>query len=50
VPLALLLGAAASERSESSLAVARTATLRFSTLGIVSVATVLAGAGLCPRT
>ena len=42
VPLALLLGAAASERSESSLAVACTVTLRFSTLGIASVATVLA--------
>jgi copper resistance protein D len=42
VPLAVLLGAAASDRGESSLAVARTATLRFSTLGIVSVATVLA--------
>jgi copper resistance protein D len=42
VPLALLLGAAAADRGESSLAMARTATLRFSTLGIVSVATVLA--------
>ena len=45
VPLALLLGAAASERSESSLAVACTVTLRFSTLGIASVATVL-GSGI----
>ena len=42
VPLAVLLGAAAADRGESSLAMARTATLRFSTLGIVSVATVLA--------
>jgi putative copper resistance protein D len=42
VPLAVLLGAAASFRGESSLALARAATLRFSTLGIASVATVLA--------
>jgi copper resistance protein D len=42
VPLAVLLGAVASDRGESSLALARAATLRFSTLGIVSVATVLA--------
>jgi putative copper resistance protein D len=45
VPLALLLGTAVSERSESLLAVARMATLRFSTLGIASVATVL-GSGI----
>ena len=45
VPLALLLGAAVSERSESLLVVARMATLRFSTLGIASVATVL-GSGI----
>jgi putative copper resistance protein D len=42
VPLALVLGAAATERSVSSLAVARTATLRFSTLAIARPATVLA--------
>jgi copper resistance protein D len=41
-PLAMVLGAAARDRGESSLAIARTATVRFSTLGIVSVATVLA--------
>jgi putative copper resistance protein D len=42
VPLAVLLGAAASDRSEASLAIAREATLRFSTFGIASVAIVLA--------
>jgi putative copper resistance protein D len=42
VPLAVLLGAAANDRSEPSLAVARQATLRFSTFGIASVAIVLA--------
>jgi copper resistance protein D len=41
VPLAVLLGAAVNDRSEGSAAIARAATLRFSTLGIVSVATVL---------
>jgi putative copper resistance protein D len=41
VPLAVLLGAAANDRGQSSLAVARVATRRFSTLGIVSVATIL---------
>jgi copper resistance protein D len=41
VPLAVLLGAAASNRGEPSVAIARAATLRFSTLGIISVATVL---------
>jgi putative copper resistance protein D len=40
VPLALLLGAAGSDAA--SLAIARTATVRFSTLGIISVATLLA--------
>jgi putative copper resistance protein D len=40
-PLAVLLGAAANDRSESSLRVARAATLRFSILGIASVATIL---------
>ena len=39
VPLALLLGAVG--RDGASLAIARTATLRFSTLGIASVATLL---------
>jgi putative copper resistance protein D len=39
IPLALLLQAAGSD--ETSLAIARTATLRFSTLGIASVATLL---------
>jgi copper resistance protein D len=42
VPLAVLLGAAANDPSEASLAVARQATLRFSTFGIASVAIVLA--------
>jgi putative copper resistance protein D len=42
VPLAVLLGAAANNRGEPSLAVARQATLRFSAFGIVSVAIVLA--------
>jgi copper resistance protein D len=42
LPLAVLLGAAANDRGESALAIARAATLRFSTLGIASVATVLA--------
>jgi putative copper resistance protein D len=41
VPLAVLLGAAANDRGEPSVAIARAATLRFSTLGIVSVAIVL---------
>jgi putative copper resistance protein D len=41
VPLAVLLGAAANDRGEPSLAVAREATLRFSTFGIISVAIVL---------
>jgi copper resistance protein D len=40
VPLALLLGAVSPEAA--SLAIARTATLRFSTLGLVSVGTLLA--------
>jgi copper resistance protein D len=40
VPLAIVLGAAMD--ASSALAVARTATLRFSTLGVVSVGTVLA--------
>jgi putative copper resistance protein D len=39
VPLAIVLGAA--KDTSSALAVARTATLRFSTLGVVSVGTVL---------
>jgi putative copper resistance protein D len=42
VPLAVLLGAAAKNCCELSLAVAREATLRFSTFGIASVAIVLA--------
>ena len=42
VPLAVLLGAARCAHDESSLVVAREATLRFSTLGIVSVGTLLA--------
>jgi copper resistance protein D len=42
VPLAVLLGAAADDRGQFSLAMARVATRRFSTLGMVSVATVLA--------
>jgi copper resistance protein D len=41
-PLAMVLGAAGSDPRDSSLAIARAATLWFSTLGIVSVATVLA--------
>jgi copper resistance protein D len=40
-PLAMVLGATARDRGESSLAIARTATVRFSTLGVLSVATVL---------
>ncbi len=42
VPLAVLLGAAAKDRGGHSVAIARAATLRFSTLGIASVAVVLA--------
>lgn len=42
VPLALLLGAATNRDDLSALATAREATLRFSTLGIASVAAVLA--------
>jgi putative copper resistance protein D len=42
VPLAVVLAAASNDRSESALRVARAATLRFSMLGIVSVATILA--------
>jgi putative copper resistance protein D len=42
VPLAVVLGAAKGAGDSSALAVARTATLRFSTLGVVSVGTVLA--------
>jgi putative copper resistance protein D len=42
VPLALLLGTARSDRNEGSLQVAHIAVLRFSTLGIVSVAAILA--------
>jgi putative copper resistance protein D len=42
VPLAVLLGAAWRNRDEPSVAIAREATLRFSTLGIVSVGTLLA--------
>jgi copper resistance protein D len=42
VPLAVLLGAAAKDRGEGSVAIAREATLRFSTIGVVSVAIVLA--------
>jgi copper resistance protein D len=42
VPLALVLAAAKGAAGPSALAVARTATLRFSTLGIASVGTVLA--------
>ena len=42
LPLAIVLGAARDEASPSAFAVARTATLRFSTLGIASVGTVLA--------
>jgi putative copper resistance protein D len=41
VPLAVLLGAAWRKRDEPSVAIAREATLRFSTLGIVSVGTLL---------
>jgi copper resistance protein D len=41
LPLAVLLGAAGNNHGESSVAIAREATLRFSALGIVSVATVL---------
>ena len=39
VPLAMLLGAAGKWRDDTSIEVARAATLRFSTLGIVSVGT-----------
>jgi copper resistance protein D len=42
VPLAIVLGAAKGAGDASAVAIARTATLRFSTLGIVSVGTVLA--------
>jgi putative copper resistance protein D len=42
VPLAVLLGAAWRKRDEPSVAIAREATLRFSTLGIVSVGTLVA--------
>ena len=42
VPLALVLGVATDDGGPSALAVARAATLRFSTLGIASVGTVLA--------
>jgi putative copper resistance protein D len=42
VPLAVTLGAAANDRGSTSLTLARAATRRFSTLGIVSVATILA--------
>src|SRR5207253_5378156 len=42
VPLALLVGVAWRNRDEPSVAIAREATLRFSTLGIVSVATLVA--------
>ena len=42
VPLAVLLGAAAKDRGEHTVGIAREATLRFSTLGIASVAIVLA--------
>jgi copper resistance protein D len=42
VPLALVLGAPKGAGGASALAVARTATLRFSTLGIASVGTVVA--------
>jgi copper resistance protein D len=42
LPLAIVLGAAKDNTGPSALAVARVATLRFSTLGIASVGTVLA--------
>ncbi len=42
VPLAIVLGAAKNDGDPSALAVARAATLRFSTLGVASVGTVLA--------
>jgi putative copper resistance protein D len=42
VPLAIVLGAAKDDGVPSALAIAREATLRFSTLGIASVGTVLA--------
>jgi putative copper resistance protein D len=42
VPLALLLRAEGGERDENALAVARNAVLRFSTLGVASVAALLA--------
>jgi copper resistance protein D len=42
LPLAIVLGAARAEGNPSAFAVARTATLRFSTLGIASVGTVIA--------
>lgn len=45
LPLALLLRAAAADADQTSLAVARAAVLRFSTLGVVSVGT-LFGSGL----
>jgi putative copper resistance protein D len=45
IPLFLLLRAAMTDRQQTSLAIARVAVLRFSTLGIVSVGT-LVGSGL----
>jgi putative copper resistance protein D len=45
IPLALLLRAASADLQQASLAVARAAVLRFSTLGVVSVGT-LVGSGL----
>jgi copper resistance protein D len=42
VPLAIVLGAAKDEGNSSALAIARSATRRFSTLGVASVGTVLA--------
>jgi copper resistance protein D len=42
VPLAIVLGAAKDDGGASALAVARAATLRFSTLGLVSVGTMVA--------
>jgi putative copper resistance protein D len=42
IPLALLLGAARRDQSEAAVAVARAAVLRFSSLGIASVGTLVA--------
>src|SRR6266568_6408591 len=42
VPLAILLSVSQRDRSAASVAIARTATLRFSTLGVISVGTLLA--------